>query len=236
MSSKAEAVVVAKALALMGKRGRRGPVEDEVAPRRASTKLHRGRKMPAEPASRWPHSAKRPKAVVQPDLTEPGVQGRPPKSSETPVYGKGSTIGPGPGGGGILGKRKGKRPYARSPKYTTLDMMAADLHGKVVGPMGSKENSGTSYGPGPGWNSNPMPDFGDMFPGRDPKGSEREETKAQANRMVSNRKRNEGTMGFHGTPPKPTLRAEAKEQFFITATRESENKPRLYARVGYKRS
>ncbi len=147
------------------------------------------------------------------------------------LMGKGSTIGPGPGG--LVGKRRTKKPYARAPKFTTLDMMAADLHGKA---LGGKENSGRSYGPGPGWNWNPSPDFGEMFPGRDPSGTRKEQTRAQANRMVANRKRNEGTMGFHGEPPKPTLRAEAKEQFFITAPRESDTKPRLYARVGYKRS
>lgn len=235
-SAKATQAIVAKALELMGKRGRRGPVGDEVTLHRASTKLHRGRKMPAEPVTRWPHGAKRPKDVQQRDLSEEGISGRPERSSETPLHGKGTTIGPGPGGGGIVGKRKTQKPYARAPKYTTLDMMSADFYGKVVSPMGTGDRTGRSFGPGPGWNQNPMPDYGDTFPGRDPKGQKKRDEAAQSNRMEANRKRNAGVMGFHGTPPKPTLRASTEERFVLSPPRESENKPRLFARVGFRGS
>jgi hypothetical protein len=179
--------------------------------------------MPAEPALRWPHTKARPKDVAQADLSEPGISGRPEKSSAVPIHGKGSIIGPGPGGQGLVGKKR----YARAPKYTTLDMMAADMHGKAVA-------NSASYGPGPGWNLNPVPDFASIFPGRDPKGQRKLDDRASGDRMKANRPRAAGIMGFHGEPPKPTLRAEAKEQFFITSPRESQTKPRLYARVGYK--
>lgn len=207
--------------------GRQGPSINRSAQRVPAQGLHADRKMPEEPPGRWPANKRRPKMIIKPDTTERGVQGRPHKAPA--LAGKSTQIGPGPGGGGLVGKRRGEEDAKIRAKKLRL-MVRDEMYGKLGN---FKQGSGRSFGPGPVWNTNPVPDFAGIFPGRDPKQPDKD-ARAQALRNESQRKRNAGVHGFLGKPPKPTLRATSAVQFTITAPRESEAKPRIFARVGFK--